>query len=529
MRAAAPAMALLLAASCNQPVDGLDDTLRGCLVREDGSAAVNVPVFALRDEAAQQGVLTDAAGCFSFERLAPGRWEVAAHDFQGHGLLEAVHDVGGLFRPLGTRTLTSMHTDARWTRRRGLGLPEALLPATDATRMWCGAQSVTLSDHATVLRLDSSGAPPAVAPSVVEVEVRPPGPGRWVDDIVSLRWRRGGAEVPLPPGTDAWALVRGVTERSFLAVAGTTGGSSVSHTTWVYGASNQTYVLGRSACMLLASGVCVRIEAEPARVVRWNVDGRVTTVALDADGPIVWSAIDQRGEQVLLVVKRDGRLTLSRRALFGAARADTALEGLDVEEVASRTGPGWWSFVTTQASGLRSWVRVSAVTGAVEVVPLPERPADAHDVPTLGLEPESPPSPRLSWMQRDGEAWVVTLLEHLGGTVRERTLTLPFLRQPDFSYAAPPVGVEYFAGMSLVALPDMGLEVLTTGGQHAVLAAGASLDSGQRFGVPGFSMRPQCGLGERLISLGWRADLAREVQVMDVAPLARALGVGRGP
>jgi hypothetical protein len=520
-------VALVVTAGCNQPVDGLDDTLRGCLVKEDGTPAADVPVFALTDGVATREARTDTTGCFALERLTPGRWEVAAHDFQGHGWLEAVHDVDGLFRPLGVRSLASMSTDMRWTQRRGLGLPEALLPATASMRLWCQRGEVSFSDRATMVRVGSNDAP-VVASSVVEVDARPPSPGRFseLEEVVGLRWRETGREVPLPPGATAWSRVTAVTERAFLAVAGERGPQFTSATTWVYGAANQTHVLGRTPCELVSTGACVRVEGQPLRVLRWNVDGSVTTLPLE--GEVLWSALEPLATQVLLVTRaRDGRLAVSRRALDGSTLSDTPLEGTMVEALPARTGPGWWSFATSSPAGQRSWVRVAVDGGAVEVVPLPQRPASAHDVPAMVFMPTASPHPRLEWMRRDGDAWVVTVAEHLGASVRVREVLVPFLEQPTSWYGDRPEGLEFFAGFSLVPLTEVGLEVLQVGSRRSLLEAGAPLDSGRSFVPPGFSSDPVCGVGGRLISLGWRADLVREVQVMDVGPLARALGLRR--
>ncbi|MCA2978856.1 MAG: hypothetical protein INH41_31020 [Myxococcaceae bacterium] len=518
---------VLVACGCHQGVEALDEVLRGCLVTERGAPAGDVPVFLVRDGVAQREARTSADGCFAVQGLAPGRWVLAAHDLQGQGLLEAVHDVDGLFRPLGVRALSSMRLDARWSHLRGLGLPEVLGPATTPWRsVACDASAVRTSDRSGSARLDVRTGEVRASVPVIEVVSRPPGPGRAFDEVLALRWADTGREVPLPEGTDAWGPFASVSDSAFVASAGLRspedGGVALS--TWVYGVGGRVTPVGRAPCRLVPSGACVR-EDGAAGASRWNPDGTVSAVALGlaAGEEAPWVAVAPGGARVLAVIRRATGLVASLRRFDDPAVVETPIDGAQLEASPPPLASArFFGFVTVTTGGEKRWVRVGVERGEVLEVPLPEKPPGAVEVPWRGLSA----LPRLEWVAPAGDDFAVTVAEHLGATARLRSLRVPRWGSPDFTQ---PAGFEAFPRFSLAAVEAAGLEVLQVGDRAALLETGGRLDAGRGFAMPGLSTTPVCEAGGRLVGETRGADLSLNVVVLDVERLARELGVAPAP
>lgn len=490
--------------------------LSGCFTSAAGVPAAQVPVFLATDEVATHETRTGDDGCFSFDAEA-GQWLLVANDFHGEGFIEPVTLYAGEQRAFGTRVTWALPADPRVAGVRGLGLSERVERALLLQgRVTCDvdAAEVRLTTGSGLRVLDAVTGATRSRRAVVELT------SAAIDSrSVGLRWVSTGERVQ--PEGDAWVNVSLVGD-AFVGTASTAlgPGSNVQVLDTWYGSAAGLTRLGARGCVLFDDGACVRVTTQSAMlgVERWRPTGQPWSRALGFDGEVVtWSATpDGRwlawwvngptGASAWRVSLVDESATVESLGAWAGARFVSLGEGSE---------PGVLREVVHLAleGAASQWARFDLGTGRVSLVPLPSW-GNAQRLMTRSGVPQA----SLGWVVKEGAGWRVTVVEHLGASVRQRELVLWPRGAPDYVSASSFIDA-WFPGFELAPGVAGGVEAWASGGRLFVQPTGAPFESARPVSTSALRVVPACIVGPSLLAFGGGAPLETDVLRFDVAQI----------
>lgn len=482
-------LGVLVGCGTFEPVDEPGPTrVSGCLAGADGSPFSQAAVFLVgEDGVARAETRTDAQGCFDL-RTDSGLATLVANDFRGRGLVETVKLYANRHLTLGARTVWSLALEPRVRAMRGVGLAEF----TDELLLWpgrttCDAErrEVRVATGTNVVTLDATTGAPRAREALVRLSARGPSGPDVLFGGMDVRWADTGARVQ--PEGEGWTSLQ-LSARAFTGWTLVPPGQG----RFWYVSRSQAVALEGAACLLLGDSSCVRLtpEASALRVEQWFPEAAAQSRVLPLDGVLAAAVPSPDGRWLLGLSNgatgaRAWRVRLDQNTTALESLGDWPGGQLQTFEVGA-TGARDLVHVGLEQGGLAQWVRLEVATGAVGVVPLPDRGGAELIVPTHQVS-----GAVLSWFRAEGSGdalrWRVTLAEHLGGEARVREVTLPARETPDYGNSPPN---QWFPGFEFVT--GGGLDAYATNDQLFLLASGAPLSSAVRMSTASSDSAPLC-------------------------------------
>ena len=462
-----------------------------------------------------------ADGCFVLEGVPSGRLVLAVNDFHGHGLTEPIRVYAHQDTRVGRRVLETLAINPVMPTLRGVGFLETL---TTGALVSCDAERLEVAVTASVTQWANLEG--VVQPGLLEAEGTP-----TVTRV--LRRRTTGEVLQLGEGEECWLYARVGTALAMVRGGRMLGnGCNNSSTGLRLVTATGELTLGSAAFDFTPDGQTARgleldqtqavlKEFEGARVtsstlLSFGVDDRAWLVASDlaSDTPsalfLFTDGVTQRRE---LVVAQPGRAPV-RVALP---------EGRQVLVAAGRGHLSWLTYTLVDPGIVVTgtgdvWTVLDTSTGAASTLPAPSLSTGRR----VGWQsPLHFEADRAQLIVSTPDGLTATVLEHLGDGVRERSLTMPPLSQPNYVSGTWPLSPV----LRLTRVPALGLEMLRVGDELGLRLGreGAPLTAAVPVSSFALPPTPACALGQHLYLTGAEPDLSTSVFRYDVARLADEL------
>ena len=521
-RAAWCGVGLLVACGRFEPVaEPGPGSVSGCLVDDAFTARPDVSVFATREGVVLQQTRSSSDGCFVLEGVPSGRLVLAVNDFHGHGLTEPIRVYAHQDTRVGRRVLEPLAINPVMPSLRGVGFVETL---ASGSLFSCDNQRLELGVAPSVVQWANLEG--VVQPGLLEAE------GEASVTRV-LRRRDSGAVLPLGDGENCWLMAR--IGPSLAAVhGGRTLGSSCSSSSSSFRlvTPETEYPIGSAAFAFVAEGRGARAlelgltdavfqEFDGTSVTRqtlasFSVDDRMWLMASDLTSPtptflfLFTDGVTKRRE---IVVAQPGR-PLMRIAVP---------DGHDVMAAAAPGRLSWLTYTTVDLTlsvtgADDAWALFDTQNGALQSLPAPSLSAARRMVWQAPLHFDGD---RPQFVAYSPDGLTVTLFEHLGASVRERSLTMPPLSQPNYVSGTWPLSPLF----SMSRVPALGLELMRLGDEVGLRLGREGAPLNEAVPVSSFALPPTpvCALGGQVYLTGAEPNLSTSVFRYDVARLADEL------